>query len=66
MEKRRELIQAGYKTYTGRKFTSYQAAVYNYTQGRINACIDAGLPVSEQLLFDSFNQLQSAAQYGEE
>ena len=64
-EKRRELIEVGYVTYSGRKVTSYQAARYNYAQGRINACIDAGVPVGESLLFASFLALQDAAHYGD-
>ena len=64
-EKRRELIEAGYVTYSGRKVTNYQAARYNYAQGRINAAIDAGVPVSESLLFASFLALQDAAHYGD-
>ena len=61
MEKRREYINIGYETYTGQKFNEYDAVRYNYAQGRINAAIDAGVPVAERWLFDSFNIFQSVA-----
>jgi hypothetical protein len=64
MEKKRELLEVDYATYTGQKFNKYDVYRYNYVQGRINAAIDAGIPVLESQLFDSFNIFQSVALRG--
>jgi len=50
---RRELMQAGYTLINGHVMSQYEIDRYNYIQGRINAFIDAGLPVSQSLLNES-------------
>lgn len=50
---RRPLVPVGYRTYTGYRMNQYDADRYNRIQGRINASIDAGIPVSESLLDES-------------
>mgnify|MGYP003639265612 CR=1 FL=1 len=55
MNKLRELIEPGYIWANGKPMNEYTRASYNYVQGRINAAIKEGLPVSESLLNQSFS-----------
>lgn len=48
--KRRELLPYEYKAFTGVVLTDLHVDAYNRTQERINSFIDAGMPVSENLL----------------
>jgi hypothetical protein len=59
--KHRVLLPYGYRTYTGQIMSDAEVDSYNYIQGRINACIDAEVPVSEGLLNESHKCLQIAA-----
>ena len=49
----RQLVPQGYKTF-GRVWRSGCVDRYNAIQERINTFIEAGLPIPEYLLFDSF------------
>lgn len=48
--KRRELLNPGYKTFTGKILDQYDCNYYNSTQDRINSWIDAGMDPPEELL----------------
>ena len=48
--KKREMMQYGYKAFTGVVFPDIWVDSYNYIQGEINACIDARITPSEELL----------------
>jgi len=46
----RKYLEIGYVLHNGYVMNSYDIAAYNRIQERINACLLAGLPVSETLL----------------
>lgn len=51
--KRRELLPYGYEAFTGEIWSNLHVDAYNRIQDRINSFIDAGMPVSENLLNES-------------
>jgi hypothetical protein len=61
MEHRRELLDYGYRAFTGVTFADCQVDSYNKIQKNINGFIDAGLPVPEYLIFGSHNLFTSFA-----
>jgi hypothetical protein len=61
-DKRRDHIELGYKTYTGKCFTQQiWVDTYNRIQDRINAFIDAGAVVPESLLNESHRYFRDIA-----
>ena len=51
--KRRKLLSYGYTAYTGLVLKDDHVDRYNQIQGRINAFIDAEMPIPESLLNES-------------
>jgi len=60
---RRSHLPYGYVTYTGNEMRDHVVDTYNRLQDEINAWVDAGRPVPEHLLDESFSVMQYAALY---
>jgi hypothetical protein len=60
--KKRKLLPYGYTGYTGVVLKDNQVDRYNQIQGRINAFIDANMPVPESLLNESHSWFVMVAQ----
>ena len=61
-DKRRDHIEIGYKTYTGKCFTQQiWVDSYNHIQDRINSFLDAGREIPESLLNESHRYFRDIA-----
>ena len=57
--KKRDHLKPGYKAFNGYIFKEMDCKKYNAIQDRINAFIDAKMPVSETLLNESYIMFKS-------